>query len=103
VKLSQRGVCHDFAACNPGGIVPGAHHSMMHYVKIIDRNALWLNNLTLLTVAFMPFPTSLLSKHYSDPLAILVYCATLSTCNLMGSLFWLYVSKNKRLVDENLS
>ena len=85
------------------GVYWVAHHTMMHFVRTIDRNALWINNLTLLSIAFMPFPTSLISKHYNDPIAIIIYCLTLSIANLTGSWFWLYVSHNNRHIEKSLS
>ncbi|GGL60644.1 TMEM175 family protein [Sporolactobacillus putidus] len=85
------------------GVYWVAHHTMIHFVRTIDRNALWINNLTLLFIAFMPFPTLLISWHYNDPIAITIYCLTLSMTNLTGSWFWRYVSKNNRHIERNLS
>lgn len=85
------------------GVYWVAHHTMMHYIKKVDRNALWINNLTLLSIAFMPFPTLLISRHPNDPIAILVYCLTLSFANLTGSLLWLYVTRKKQYMSQTLS
>ncbi|WP_100488498.1 TMEM175 family protein [Sporolactobacillus pectinivorans] len=85
------------------GVYWVAHHTMIHFVRTIDRTALWINNLTLLFIAFMPFPTLLISWHYNDPIATTIYCLTLSMTNLTGSWFWWYVSKNSRHIEEGLS
>jgi len=36
-----------------------AHHNMLHFLRQVDRNLLYLNLLLLLCVVFIPFPTSL--------------------------------------------
>src|SRR5215469_15221273 len=40
-----------------------AHHSMLHFVKVVDRQILWLNLVLLLIVVFVPFPTAMLGQH----------------------------------------
>lgn len=85
------------------GVYWVAHHTMMHYVKTVDRNALWINNLTLLCIAFMPFSTRLVSRYPGSPAALFVYCLTLSAANLTGSWFWWYVTRKRRHVDRTVS
>lgn len=85
------------------GVYWVAHHTMMHYVKTVDRNALWINNLTLLCIAFMPFSTRLVSRYSGRPAALFVYCLTLSAANLTGSWFWWYVTQKRRHVDRTVS
>lgn len=85
------------------GVYWVAHHTMMHYVTTVDRNALWINNLTLMCIAFMPFSTQLLSRYPASPVSFLVYCVTLSAANVTGSWFWLYLSFRKRYVDKTVT
>jgi|SRR5215213_5577711 len=40
-----------------------------HYVRRFDGRFAWLVFLQLLCIAFMPFPTTVLGEHVSDPVA----------------------------------
>jgi uncharacterized membrane protein len=42
------------------GIFWVGHHGVFHFVVHADRTLLWLNNLFLLSVGFIPFPAALL-------------------------------------------
>ena len=54
-------------------------------------------------VAFMPFPTSVVSKHTSEPVANLFYFGTILLTLVVMELMWWYISGHHRLVDRNLS
>lgn len=85
------------------GVYWVAHHTMMHYVRTVDRNALWINNLTLLAIALMPLPARFISQYPGSPAAVFLYGLTLSAANLTGSWFWWYVTRGRRHVDPALS
>jgi uncharacterized membrane protein len=74
------------------GVYWVAHHNMMHYVEKVDRAALWLNILTLLCVAIIPFPTALLGEYPMETTPVVFYGATLAMVNLSGLLFWWYAT-----------
>ena len=80
-----------------------AHHSMFHFVARVDRNLLWLNNLSLLSVCFIPFPTAVLGNHHMDPSAIALYGATLIIVNVMNTLAWSYTARKQELADKDLT
>jgi uncharacterized membrane protein len=40
-----------------------SHHELIHDVDCVDSRLLWLNNLYLMWIAFLPFPTGLLGHH----------------------------------------
>jgi uncharacterized membrane protein len=67
------------------------HHNSMHAMKKTDRGFLWLNILLLLCVSFIPFPTSLLGRYPFQAGPIIIYGATLITCNVVGYIMLLYV------------
>ena len=79
------------------------HHLMFHYIKHTDRMFLFLNNLYLMVIAFMPFPAALLGQYGSTRTAVIVYAGTLITAGLLYNNLWRYATKNRRLVDENSS
>jgi uncharacterized membrane protein len=70
-----------------------AHHSMVSGLQVFDRNALWINLLTLLFICFIPFPTALIGEYPDQPLGVILYSITLSLVNITGTYFWLHCSK----------
>lgn len=80
-----------------------AHHMMFHYVARVDRGLLWLNNLTLLCVAAVPFPAAVLGSHPLDPAAIILYAASLSLINLTGTIAWRYAASQPELTKSRIS
>ncbi len=45
------------------------HNMLFHQVRRFDGGLMWLALLQLLCVAFLPFPTSVVGEHVSDPVA----------------------------------
>ena len=84
------------------GIYWVGHYNMFLHIKRHDRTLLWLNNLFLLFVAVMPFPTSLVVQHGSDRLALIVYAGTLMCAGLSLELIWLYATHDNHLVAHGL-
>lgn len=79
------------------------HTIMFHYIKKTDRTLLWLNNILLMTIAFMPFPTDLLGLYAPDQTAVVLYGVTAMATGLMFVLIWWYASSGKRFVEAGLS
>ena len=80
----------------------GQHNIFMH-IKRHDRVLMWLNNLFLLWIAFMPFPAALIA-HYSDQETSIVFYATiLILAGLTLDGIWWYATHHHRLVDEAVS
>jgi uncharacterized membrane protein len=77
-----------------------AHHNMLHFVRLVDRNLLYLNLLLLLCVVFIPFPTALLGLGLSNPLAVGLYGCALIATNLSGCLLWWYGSRAGLLLES---
>lgn len=79
------------------------HHLMFHYIRHTDRMFLFLNNLYLMVIAFMPFPAALLGRYGSTQAAVVVYAGTLIVAGLLYTNLWMYATRHRRLVDPNLS
>lgn len=68
-----------------------AHHSMYRYVKAIDRRLMLLNLLFLGLIAFLPYPTALLSASSTGQAqAVVFYAACAGSAGLFETLAWLY-------------
>src|SRR4029079_1924071 len=79
------------------------HHLMFHYIKHTDRMFLFLNNLYLMVIAFMPFPAAILGQYGATQTAITIYAGTLIVAGSLYGNLWRYASRGHRLVDPNLS
>jgi uncharacterized membrane protein len=75
-----------------------------YHVRRFDVGLMWLVLVQLMFIAFLPFPTSVLSEHVSDPVAQQFYLANLLLISLVTVAMWWYMSsKRHRLVDAGLS
>jgi uncharacterized membrane protein len=79
------------------------HTMLFHVVRRFDGGLMWLALLQMMCIAFMPFPTSVVSKHTSEPVANLFYFGTVLLTGIVMELLWWYMSARHRLVDPNLS
>jgi uncharacterized membrane protein len=85
------------------GIIWMNHHHTVSLLGRMDRTMLFVNNLLLLTIAFLPFPTSLVSEHLRDSNAkpaALAYGATLLVMACLHQVWWQYARRGRRLVAE---
>jgi uncharacterized membrane protein len=80
-----------------------AHNVLFHHVRRFDGGLMWLALLQLLCVAFLPFPTSVVGEHASDPVAQQFYFGSLLVTGLAMWALWWYMSSGRRLVDPDLS
>lgn len=85
------------------GVYWVAHHSLLSYVRRVDRAFLWLNNLFLLCVGFIPFPASLLGAFTLYRTASLIYGTTLVVTGLALYITWRYASRGNHLLDPDFS
>jgi uncharacterized membrane protein len=59
------------------GIYWVGHHNLFRFITRADRVLLWLNNLFLLCVGFIPFPAALLGSYGTRRVAVVVYGTSL--------------------------
>src|SRR5579863_6682113 len=79
-----------------------SHHELIHDVDYVDSRLLWLNNLYLMWIAFLPFPTGLLGRHPAQPVAVVLYGAVCAiTCLSSFVLRW-YASFRGRLMKRDI-
>jgi uncharacterized membrane protein len=79
-----------------------SHHELIHDLDYVDPRLLWLNNLYLMWIAFLPFPTGLLGRHPAQPVAVALYGAVCAiTCLSSFVLRW-YASFRGRLMKKEI-
>jgi uncharacterized membrane protein len=86
------------------GIIWMNHHHTVSLLARTDRTMMFINNLLLLTVAFLPFPTRLVAEDLRAPgeeAAALAYAATFVLMAVMHEVWWQYARRNRRLVAES--
>jgi uncharacterized membrane protein len=67
------------------------HHSLFRFITAFDRPLMALNLLFLGTIAFLPYPTALLSSvSSSQAAAVIFYAACAGAAGLVETLLWLY-------------
>ena len=71
------------------------HHAMFHLVKRVEHITLTLNLFLLLIVAFIPFPTAVLSKYGPLPSSAFLYGCVLTLLGFAYSLLWLHIVKSR--------
>jgi uncharacterized membrane protein len=86
------------------GIIWMNHHHTVSLLGRIDRTMLFVNNLLLLTVAFLPFPTGLvgqaIQQGHGEQAAALAYAATLVVMAALHQVWWRYARVNRRLIAD---
>ena len=87
------------------GIIWMNHHYCVETMGRADRTLLFVNLLLLLTVAFLPFPTSLVAEYLQkdgERAAVYVYDGTFVVMSIIYNCWWRYASHNRRLIAEGV-
>ncbi|MGN6172992.1 MAG: TMEM175 family protein [Streptosporangiaceae bacterium] len=80
------------------------HHHLFRYITALDRRLILLNLLFLGTIAFLPYPTALLSATQGEQAASMVfYAACVAATGLMELVIWLYATRADGLVPASIS
>jgi len=79
-----------------------AHHRRFRFVQRYDRGLLMLNLLFLMVIAFVPFPTSVISES-GNRTATIFYALTMTLAALMLTAIWWYAARHNRLIDPHLT
>lgn len=77
------------------------HHRRFRYIRRYDRRLVWLNLLLLMCIAFIPFPTGVLSE-YGNRTATIFYAVTIAVTGLLSGALWWYAAWHDRLIDPAL-
>jgi len=83
------------------GIIWMNHHHTVSLLARTDRTMLFVNNLLLLTVAFLPFPTKLVAQFLrgdGEQAAALAYAGTLVMMAMLHQVWWGYARRDRRLI-----
>ncbi|HXS61441.1 MAG TPA: TMEM175 family protein [Streptosporangiaceae bacterium] len=78
------------------------HHSTFRYIVALDRRMIALNLLFLGTIAFLPYPTDVLSQSNAQTAGVIFYAICCAAAGLAESGIWLYATySNRGLVSDS--
>jgi uncharacterized membrane protein len=77
------------------------HHRRFRFIKSYDRALFTLNLPFLMVIAFVPFPTSVISES-GNRTATIFYALTMTLGGLMLAALWWHASWHNRLTDPGL-
>jgi uncharacterized membrane protein len=77
-----------------------AHHQLMHSLRQVDRNLLWLNGLFLMILAFVPAPTALIGEYPNAVAGSVLYGAVLALAGLSFAAMRAYITQHGALLHE---
>ena len=105
LSVQLAGMWHEYLAYIISFLVIGtfwmAHHRKYHFIKRYDSRLMMLNLLFLMVVAFIPFPSSIISK-YPDRSATVFYASIMVLAGIFLSGIWWYASYRNRLIDADV-
>ena len=77
------------------------HHRQFRYIERYDTRLIFINLFVLMAIAFIPFPTVVISEN-GNQTATIFYALTMCAVGLLLTLLWLHASSRHRLVSPNL-
>jgi uncharacterized membrane protein len=75
------------------------HHNQFFWIKHTDRTFIWINVFFLMTIAFVPFSTSLIAAYPNERYAVMLYGVNVVAAGLALLIHWRYASGGGRLTD----
>jgi uncharacterized membrane protein len=78
------------------------HHQFFFYIRAINETLMWYNIAWLLFVVLLLFSTTLVSMHFKDPAAMVVYCANVLFINIFQNNIWDYASIRPEFLKPDL-
>lgn len=77
------------------------HHRQYRYIERYDTRLMFINLLVLMSVAFIPFTTAVISEN-GNRTATILYALSASVVGLLSTLLWVYASTKRRLVPPDM-
>jgi uncharacterized membrane protein len=78
------------------------HHRKFLYIKRFDYQLLSYNLLLLMVIAFIPFPTEVMSEN-GNRTASIFYATIMALAGLLLTLLWYHATRNHNLIDFHIS
>lgn len=79
------------------------HHQFFYSLKKADRKLLWLNNLLLFWLCFIPFPTAFLGRYPTNQVAVILFGGLLFLAAISFYALTYHAMLGSNLYDEHIS
>lgn len=80
-----------------------AHHQYFHSLNLSTKSLLWLNNLFLFFITFIPFPTALLGEYPQNAAAVVFFGASFLVTSLSFAILRWYGWVKSSVTSEDIS
>ncbi len=77
------------------------HHRVVGHLRTCDDGLIWRNLFFLLTIAFMPFPTAVISEYGGTTLGVAVYASWLMISGLCYRILVKYAMRKPDLINAH--
>lgn len=77
------------------------HHNVLRMAEKIDYGVVWINNLYLLFLCFLPFPTALMGEYPHNRMAVLLFGLNATLATILQNFLYLRIAKNYLLNSYN--
>ena len=77
------------------------HHHFFDLIRKVNPGLIWRNNLLLLFLCFVPFPTAFIGEYPSNPVGLALFAVVLMAAGLVFTVMWHYAHR-KRLMDPRV-
>lgn len=84
------------------GIYWIGHNNVFTHIIRHDRTLLWLNIFFLMSVATIPYPTTLIVRYGQAQMSVIIYAANLIVGGVLLDVIWWYGSRNRYLMCESI-
>jgi len=84
------------------GIYWIGHNNVFAHIIRHDRPLLWLNIFFLMSVATIPYPTTLIVRYGQAQTSVIIYAANLIVGGVLLDVIWWYGSRNRHLMCETI-
>jgi uncharacterized membrane protein len=84
------------------GIYWIGHNNVFSHIIRHDRALLWLNIFFLMSVATIPYPTTLIVRYGESQVCLIIYAVNLIVGGVLLDVIWWYGSRNRRLMCETV-
>lgn len=75
------------------------HHHFFHLITHVNRGLVWLNNMLLLCLSFIPFPTAFIGDYPNNSVGLAFFAFILTLSGIVFNLMWRHAYK-KGLFNE---
>lgn len=77
------------------------HHHFFDLIDGVDSGLIWLNNLLLFFLCFVPFPTGFAGEYPANPVALALFAVVLMSAGLVFTIMWPY-AYHRKLFDASV-